>query len=160
MKDSLNVARRSGGTWGDGCIPRPGGGGVPPSAFIPWGKPLSFRLFVPEPPSFFARERAYRNPHLIEESEKAIHGDAVKLTRYTDPFSRLVPSSTQGFGSLYNWSTSEFRLAVFRYSFHQSRIGPEPSPVVGQTLEVVHHSLNLHHFRDLHHPPQSSYYMG
>ena len=38
---------------------------VPLSRFVPVGKALSFRLFVPEPPSlFFARERVYRNPHL------------------------------------------------------------------------------------------------
>lgn len=69
MNGSLNVARRKEGTWEDGCIPRPGGGGVPPSCFMLCEKALSFRLLVPEPPSFFARERAYRNPHLMRNHE-------------------------------------------------------------------------------------------
>ena len=44
---------------------------VPLSRFVPVGKALSSCPFVPEPPSlFFARERAYRNPHLKGKDQR------------------------------------------------------------------------------------------
>ena len=44
---------------------------VPLSRFVPVGKALSSCPFVPEPSSlFFARERAYRNPHLKGKDQR------------------------------------------------------------------------------------------
>lgn len=72
---------------------------MPPSCFAAVGKALYFRLIVPEPPSFFARERAYRGPHLKERGEKdTLSDNLVNLTHCTDPFVHLGPSSIQDFG--------------------------------------------------------------
>lgn len=51
---------------------------MPPSCFIACGKLLSFRLLFPDPPSFFARDRAYRNPHLRGKREKGAPYDGVR----------------------------------------------------------------------------------
>jgi hypothetical protein len=88
------------------------------------------------------------------------HDEPRKLTHYTNPFFRLVPSSTQGFGLPCNWNISEFRPVVFRCSFHQSHTDPELNLVVGQTLEAEHHWPNLHHFRDPPHLLGSNCCMG
>ena len=80
------------------------------------------------------------------------------LTRCTDLFSRLVPSSTRDFESLCSSSTSGYRQAVFRYSFHRFRIGPSQNLVVGPTSEGVRHLPNHRHFHVLPHLLGSSYY--
>lgn len=101
--------------------------------------------------ALFFRPRASISQSASEEKREGgvPLDDMRKLTRYTNPFFRLDLSSTRGFGLPYNWSISGSRQVVFRYSFRQFHIDPEPSLVVGRTLEVEHRSPNLRRFRDL-----------